>query len=141
MRPLAALALRNPRQHPESDLQRAICQWWALQYPGTWEFTNHCPSGVAIDSKRAAVMKGMGWKRGVPDLECKARRGDYVGLAIELKADAKAKLSDDQQRWLAFLESQGWRVAVFHDQDACRDFIDQYHALPEWRTPKRKERP
>jgi hypothetical protein len=127
------LSLRAPRQHPESDLQRAVAKWWSLQYPKTWQLTNHCPSGVAIDPKRAAIFKGLGWKRGIPDLECRARRGDYAGLAIELKRDAKQKLSIDQQLWLEGLESQGWCVGVFHDVDACRDFIDQYHALPEWR--------
>lgn len=132
MRPLATLALRNPRQHPESHLQRAVCQWWAAQYPRTWEWTNHCPSGVAIDAKRAAVMKGLGWKRGMPDLMCHVRRGEYIGLALELKADAKGKLSPDQQRWLAFLESQRWRCGMFHEHAACREFIHAYHALPEW---------
>jgi VRR-NUC domain len=133
MRPAALFSLRNPRQHPESNLQRAVCQWWAAQYPRTWALTFHCPSGVAIDPKRAAVFKGLGWKRGVPDLLCFARRGNYVGLALELKADQKGKASIEQQQWLAALEAQGWRVGVFYDHTACRDFLDQYHALAEWR--------
>ena len=128
MRPLAALALRNPRQHPESDLQRAVVQYWALQYPQTWALTVHVPSGVAIDAKRAAIFKGLGWKRGVPDLLCFARRGEYVGLALELKASAKAQPSDDQLLWLRGLELQGWRVGIFFELTAVGDFIDQYHA-------------
>ena len=121
------LSLRAPRQHPESDLQRAVAKWWALQYPASWALTVHVPSGVAIDAKRAAVFKGLGWKRGIPDLLCFARRGAYAGLALELKADAKAKASLDQLLWLEGLESQGWRVGVFHDLAACCDYIDQYH--------------
>ena len=128
MRPLAALALRNPRQHPESDLQRAVVKFWQLQYPATWALTVHVPSGVAIDAKRAAIMKGLGWKRGIPDLLCFARRGDYVGLALELKADAKEKPSDDQLLWLRGLELQGWRCGVFYELTACGDFLDRYHA-------------
>ena len=122
------LSLRAPRQHPESDLQRAVAKWWSLQYPATWALTVHVPSGVAIDAKRAAVFKGLGWKRGIPDLLCFVRRGDYAGLALELKADAKAKASLDQLLWLEGLEGEGWRVGVFHDLTACRDFVDQYHA-------------
>jgi hypothetical protein len=128
MRPLAALALRNPRQHPESDLQRAVVKFWALQYPATWALTVHVPSGVAIDAKRAAVFKGLGWKRGIPDLLCFARRGAYTGLALELKADGKARISLEQQQWLARLEAEGWRCGVFHDLAACGDFLDRYHA-------------
>ena len=123
------LQLRNPRQHPESDLQRAVVKYWALQYPKTWALTVHVPSGVAIDAKRAAVFKGLGWKRGVPDLLCFARRGDYVGLALELKATARAQPSVDQSQWLHGLASQDWCVGVFHDLAICGDFIDRYHAL------------
>ena len=90
--------------------------------------TTHVPSGVAIDAKRAAVFKGLGWKRGIPDLLCFARRGDYVGLALELKADGKAKLVREQQQWLARLESEGWRCGVFYELTACGDFLDRYHA-------------
>ena len=68
------LSLRAPQKHPESDLQRAVAKWWALQYPSTWALTVHVPSGVAIDAKRAAVFKGLGWKRGIPDLLCFARK-------------------------------------------------------------------
>jgi hypothetical protein len=121
------LSLSTPRCHPESDLQRAVVEWWALQYPKTWRWTFHCPSGVAIDPKRAAIFKGLGWKRGIPDLLCFVGLRGYRGLALELKADAKGKLSPEQQQWLTGLEAEGWRCGVFHNHDACRDFIDQYH--------------
>ena len=72
---LSTFQLRPPRLHPESDLQRDVIRFWALQYPATWALTFHCPSGVAIDPKRAAIFRGLGWKRGVPDLLCFARQG------------------------------------------------------------------
>ena len=126
MRPLA-LKLTNPRQHPESDLQRAVCQWWALQYPATWALTFHCPSGVAIDAKRAAIFRGLGWKRGVPDLLCCAAKDPYSGLALELKADAKAKPSVEQQQFLDGLIEQGWQTHVVADFETAKELISFYH--------------
>jgi hypothetical protein len=135
MRPLATLALRNPRQHPESDLQRAVVQYWALQYPTTWALTTHHPSGMAAGSARhAAVLVGLGMKRGVPDLLCFARRGPYSGLAVELKADPKAKASAEQMTWLDALEQEGWYAWLLHDFAGVKNCLDQYHLLPRW-TP------
>ena len=121
------LSLRAPRQHPESDLQRRVAQWWAAQYPKTWMLTFHCPSGVALDAKRGAIFKGLGWKRGIPDLLCLARLGGYSGLAIELKADAKAKPSLDQLLWLEGLEAQGYVCKVVSDLFTAMQVIHLYH--------------
>ena len=134
MRPLA-LQLRNPRQHPESDLQRAVIDYWRLQYPQTWARTYHPANGMAAGSaKHAAIFVGLGMKKGVPDLICIARRGPYSGLAIELKRDAKSKPTVNQQQWLDLFESEGWYVAVLHSFDTAKSCLDQYHLLPRW-TP------
>lgn len=124
---LATFQLRPPRLHPESDLQRALIRFWSLQYPVTWALTMHCPSGVAIDPKRAAIFRGLGWKRGIPDLLCFARLGEYAGLALELKADPKGKPSEDQNLWLRGLAGEGWKCAVVADLDSAIDVLHVYH--------------
>ena len=122
------LRLSNPRQHPESDLQRRVAQFWAAQYPATWAWTHHSPSGMAAASaKHAAIFVGLGMKKGVPDLMCYVRRGGYAGLALELKRDAKQNLTAEQQAWLILLESQGWRCGVFSSLLAVIDFLADYH--------------
>ncbi len=52
-------------------------------------------------------MKLMGTRRGVPDLMLFLPRGEYAGLAMELKTE-KGRTSDEQDAWIAHLESHGW---------------------------------
>ncbi len=122
------LRLVNPRQHRESDLQRHVAQFWAAQYPDTWAITTHHPSGMAAGSrKHAAIFVGLGMKRGVPDLLCFAPRFHYVGLALELKRDAKQALREEQHFWLTELERHGWRCGVFSSLLSVIDFLADYH--------------
>jgi len=114
----------------EDQFQRNLNAWWRLQYPQTWKKTVHVPSEMPAKSRvSAAIAKGLGWKAGIPDILCFARRGGYSGLAIELKIGSN-KPSDAQQGWLTALEEEGWRVGWFNNLDAARDFVDQYHAQP-----------
>ena len=70
----------------EDQFQRNLNAWWRLQYPQTWKKTVHVPSEMPAKSRvSAAIAKGLGWKAGIPDILCFARRGGYSGLAIELK--------------------------------------------------------
>ena len=53
----------------------------------------------------------MGVKPGVPDIILPVAKQGYHGLAIELKA-GKNKPTEHQLRWIEFLRSQHWYVAV-----------------------------
>lgn len=120
---------RPPPRRLEDQMQRQVISYWQRQYPETWRLTVHCPSGMAASSHRlAAIFRGLGWKPGVPDLLCFCRRGDYSGLALELKS-GKNKPTAAQAEWLAGLEREGWRCAWGNDLAVFGDILDQYHAL------------
>ena len=53
------------------------------------------------------------------------RRGDYVGLAIELKAPG-GRASPEQREWIAHLRSQGWRAEVVVGAVAAWDLVREY---------------
>lgn len=74
----------------------------------------------------------MGVKKGVLDIFCFVGRYDheqniwYPGLVIEGKSST-GDLSDDQERWVAHLTAQGWKVVVLRFDDwrpAARLIID-----------------
>jgi len=72
---------------------------------------HHSPNGGRRSKREGAVFRGMGVRPGFPDLIYPAPVGGYAGVAFELKT-ASGRLSDEQRDWLAWLESQGYRVAV-----------------------------
>ena len=116
--------------HPEDDLQRAVCMYWAREYPATWLKTFHPPNGLAArNPKLAAIFQGLGMKPGVFDLICIARRGPFNGFALELKS-AHGSMSDKQSEWQRAFVWEGWCVALAFALDPALAAIDQYHKLP-----------
>ena len=122
------------RAHPEDDLQRAVCRYWAFAYPHSWPMMFHSPQGMAArNPKLAAIFAGLGVKPGVLDLICIHRRGPYNGLAIELKV-GRGVVSDAQWGWLHAFDAEGWSAHVAYSFDEARAVIDAYHQWPAART-------
>lgn len=100
--------------HHESDLQRAVIQWWAIfaRTRGLAEFLlYHVPNGGRRDKVTAAIMKGQGVRKGIPDLFLSIPRGGKHGLYIELKA-LDGRTSDEQDQVLGELCRQGYSIRV-----------------------------
>ena len=74
-----------------------------------WFF--HIPNGGSRNIREAIKFKSMGVKPGIPDIILPVAKQGYHGLAIELKA-GKNKPTEHQLRWIEFLRSQQWYVAV-----------------------------
>lgn len=127
----AADALTKPkprRAHPEDDLQRAVCDFWAHAYPDTWSKTFHCPNGIAARNRKlAGIFKGLGMKAGVFDLLCIAKRGPFNGLALELKAPSGV-ISPDQLNWYDHFVREGWHAVIAFDFETAQEALKVYHA-------------
>lgn len=86
------------------------------------------PNGGKRDKITAGRMRAEGAKRGVPDILWPVWRGQYCGLALELKIQGNTT-SDQQNEWITFLRRQGWyAVSVVGWHDAAQ-VIMSYHAL------------
>jgi hypothetical protein len=132
---MATPLLRTRRHHPEDDIQRALCELWETKYPATWKMTFHVPNGLpAASAKIAARFRGMGFKPGVLDLLCIARRGHFNGFALELKS-ASGTMSPAQNQWQEYFAREGWFVALGFTFNAALAAVDQYHQLPERMSP------
>jgi len=82
----------------------------------------HPANEGARSGRFGASLKQQGLKRGVPDVLIFTRppRGDYCGVAIELKrADGSGRVSPEQREWLDGLARAGWCVFVAHGWEAA----------------------
>lgn len=118
----------------EDSEQIALFGWSAENvetYPDL-KFMFAIPNGMFTPYKHiAGKMRAMGMRRGVPDILLPTKRGKWSGLYIELKrkltATQKAgKTSDDQDAYIAYLQSQGYGVIVCYGFEQARDTILQY---------------
>lgn len=116
----------------EHDEQAALMLWIrsgaVLDAWPELEYLYAIPNGGWRHKATARIMKAEGLKRGVPDLHLPVARGQYHGLWIEMKF-GKNRPTKEQKQWLAFLESQGHRVALCYTFQEAQDLILQYLAL------------
>lgn len=85
------------------------------------------PNGGKRSRKVGGELKAEGVRRGVPDYLMPVARGEYVGLAIELKT-ATGRPSPEQRQWLAHLEAQGWHAVVARGWEQAWDVVRDYMA-------------
>lgn len=122
---------RIVKRHPEAAEQRLFIKQWRMD-PRTRDLPACAvPNGGYRNKREAALMKGEGVDRGVPDwllfqsgemaphvsgemeTERVRRTGRHIGLALEFKSPTGGgKVSADQKRWHDNLSARGWRVEV-----------------------------
>ena len=120
----------------EDGEQLALYCWIALKdlYEGPIKSTPypqlerlfHIPNGGFRDKREAAKLRGMGVKRGVPDLCLPVRMGDWSGLYIELKKVKGKDAREEQSEWGEYLKSQGYGFVVCKGWLEARSMLIQY---------------
>jgi hypothetical protein len=95
------------KAQPEAALQRALCKYLnACLLPPAMYFA--VPNGGARNPVEAAIMSGLGVKRGMPDLCIIYDSQPYL---LELKS-ADGRLSDHQRERIEELIRAGARVGI-----------------------------
>lgn len=113
-------------QHEAAE-QGTLFEWAALQngkYPEL-DMLFHVPNGGSRNAVEAANLKRQGVKAGVPDIFLPVARGEYHGMAIEMKA-GKNRPTKEQLRWIANLTRQGYFVTVCYSWKAAAESIIKY---------------
>lgn len=95
------------------------------------DYIFHIPNGGKRGKVEAAILKGMGTKKGVSDLFLPLPLHGKPGLWIEMKApfkDSKDKNypSKDQKEWLARMKLAGYVTAVAYGWFEAREIIINY---------------
>jgi hypothetical protein len=85
----------------------------------------HSPNEIKAKVQYMAKRKQMGVKSGVPDVLIFEPKGEFIGLAIELKAGYN-KPSENQLKWLDDLTKKGWLAVWSNSLDEVIDIIEKY---------------
>lgn len=111
----------------EAAVQQQLFQWaaWARGQHPELDLLFHIPNGGSRDKREAFNLKLQGVKAGVPDLFLPVGRGDYHGLFIELKVKGN-RPSEEQKRWIADLNAQGYAAIVCYGFDEARAAVENY---------------
>ena len=97
----------------EYQLQKAVCNY--LDYKNILYCGSMGGQYQKFHSQRNKA-KATGYKRGFPDLFIYEPRGDYHGLAIELKVGYN-KPSAIQKIWINNLKIRGYMATVSYELD------------------------
>ena len=113
-------------KNEEALIQEAVINYINAQYPGTL----YCASagGVRTSMKQAVKMKRTGYVKGFPDIFIYEPKGQWHGLAIEMKT-AKGVMSQHQKEWQNELIKRGYIAVTCKSFDQAQIIIDEYLAL------------
>lgn len=112
----------------ESAEQQCLFRWATMQ-GAAWpelELLYHVPNGGRRSASEAGRFKAEGVRAGVPDICLPVARYPWHGLYIELKRRKGGRLSDEQTKWLARLEEQGYRAVRCDGWEAAAIEITRY---------------
>jgi hypothetical protein len=104
---------------------------WANQnldkYP-CLKFMHAIPNGGLRDRAAASWLKAGGVKKGVSDifLPCARYNLNTHGLYIEMKKPGKGRVSPEQQEFMDYVTSMGYRAVVCKTWEEARDEIITY---------------
>lgn len=109
---------------PEHDIQVQLCS--VIESEG-WLYSATV-GGVRLAMHTALKMKESGYKKGVPDVLIFEPRGEYIGLAIEVKTP-KGRPSPEQLEWQKELNARGWDAHICRGLDECLEALYEYFDL------------
>jgi len=106
----------------EYQLQKAVCKYLDLNnvlYCGSMGGQYQVHMSQRIKAKKS------GYKKGFPDLFIYEPRGEFHGLAIELKVGYN-KPTKEQLYWKKELTKRGYRAEICRGIDEALEVIDDY---------------
>jgi hypothetical protein len=113
--------------HNESIHQASVIKWANLSVAAYPELKwLHCSlNGVKLSPIQAKIAKSQGMKAGISDLFLPVKRCEYSGLYIEMKY-GKNGLTEEQEKFLNFVASQGYKTEVCYDWLVAKECIVNY---------------
>lgn len=116
-------------EHAEACALMKVCRLHEKRHPSLARII-HVPNGGKRSRITSQHLKAEGVKAGVPDYLLLEPRGEYSGLAVELKRGEGGSTSAAQLDWLAYLKSVGWRASVCEGWEAAWVEVLAYVQLP-----------
>jgi len=115
---------RKTTPESESNQQEIVIKYLRLAYPEAL----YCASagGMRTSYLQAIKMKRTGYVKGFPDLFIYEPRGEYHGLAIEMKKEKGGVASPEQKRWQEQLRNRGYASYICKGSEEAIKRIDEY---------------
>ena len=133
--PAAALQ-RSPAQPPRArrsahaQLQARCVDWFDTNYPSLRPLRHASAGGVYLGRAQAAAAKREGIvNKGELDLAFSGRSKDerFIGLAIELKANAADRLTTEQKQTITVLLDMGLQALEVRSFEEFKSAITEYY--------------
>ena len=108
----------------EANQQEIVVKYLRLAYPNAL----YCASAGGMwtsDSQRIKMAK-TGYVKGFPDLFIYEPRGEFHGLAIEMKRVKGSKIEPEQIEWQEQLRNRGYASYICKGKDEAIKIIDEY---------------
>ena len=117
----------------EHQLQVQCVKWFRLKYPKLKMLLFSVPNGAMLYGNRMQrvkqwnYLKSEGATKGVSDLVLLVSSGEFSGLCIEMKTNAKhSKQSKEQKEFEAAVINQGFAYVVPRSFDEFRQVVTGY---------------
>jgi hypothetical protein len=117
----------------EHQLQVQCVKWFRLKYPKLKMLLFSVPNGAMLYGNRMQrvkqwnYLKSEGATKGVSDLVLLVSSGEFSGLCIEMKTNAKhSKQSKEQKQFEAAVINQGFAYVVPRSFDEFRQVVTGY---------------
>ena len=115
---------RKVSPESESNQQEIVVKYIRLAYPDAL----YCASagGMWTSDSQRIKMARTGYVKGFPDLFIYEPRGEYHGLAIEMKKEKGGTASPEQKRWQEQLRNRGYASYICKGSEEAIKQIDEY---------------
>jgi hypothetical protein len=115
--------IQRERAEAQAVIKLTAGRWWS-------PWLHHSPN-EELSAVGRQLAASQGTKKGFPDWILVIQAGEFVGLAIELKAlKPHGQAPTTKQRgWINHFQEQGWRALVCYGAEEAIAALDAYIAL------------
>jgi len=108
----------------EANQQEIVVKYLRLAYPDAL----YCASagGMWTSDSQRIKMARTGYVKGFPDLFIYEPRGEFHGLAIEMKKVKGSKIEPEQVQWQEQLRNRGYCSYICKGNEEAIKVIDEY---------------
>ena len=119
--PVKIMSAKNKTDIPlEKDEQKRLCKW--LKENKIGHFATGLGVKLGLDVKYVASLKSQGHYSGIPDLVILLGNGKIC--FVELKRQKGGKVSEEQKKWIEYLNINGYPAKVCNGCDEAIEFIE-----------------
>ena len=115
---------RKATPESEANQQEIVIKYLRLAYPDAL----YCASagGMWTSDSQRIKMARTGYVKGFPDLFIYEPRGEFFGLAIEMKKVKGSKIEPEQVQWQEQLRNRGYASYICKGSEDAIKVIDEY---------------